>query len=256
MAQKRLRPQVRNMLIGAAAVLVIGAGVLFLHHRSSSVRPGLDYLQQQASLDQAAIQVNLTEIHKQRLLNAVDAGDKPVFALFRDSLLMGDSRMEGFASFGFVPQDQVIAKIGTNIQDIPNRIDAVAAVQPAVLYVSYGVNDMENHIGSDLGQDGFGKKLEGYLQQIAEAAPHTQIVVNSIIPVSQSAIDKQPQLAQTDDFNRQIKEICEKNGWTYVDNSSLITDPNSSVYERDGIHFNSDFYKAWAVNMTNAVWRG
>ena len=42
--------------------------------------------------------------------------------------------------------------------------------------------------------------------------------------------------------------MCEKNGWSFVDNSAAASE-QAGLYANDGIHLGAGFYKFWGQNM-------
>ena len=47
-------------------------------------------------------------------------------------------------------------------------------------------------------------------------------------------------------FNEILKQICEEEEVTFIDNSELISD---ELYEQDGIHFRPQYHEKWAKHM-------
>ncbi|MDE5757936.1 MAG: hypothetical protein K2H85_04915 [Allobaculum sp.] len=186
----------------------------------------------------------------------MNEGIGSVWTLFKDAVIMGDSRVYGFKSYGFLPENQVLAEAGYTINNITEYLNTIGATQPKVIYLSYGVNDMGLDIGREEGDNGYQTVYERNIQALLERSPNSKIVVNSIIDPTPAAIAAAPRWDKVDDFNRQIKEMCERNGWTYVDNSSLADNGNAPIYAPDGIHFLSTFYETWAKNMLKAQYAG
>ncbi len=227
--------------------------------RQGTMKVGLDFLTTQENSDLAGINSRVDERNRQDALtrfNNVNEGIGSVWTLFKDSIIMGDSRVYGFKSYGFLPENQVLAEAGYTINNITEYLDTITATQPKVIYLSYGVNDMGLDIGREEGDNGYQTIYERNIKAILEKSPNSKIVVNSIIDPTPAAIAAAPRWDKVDDFNRQIKEMCERNGWTYVDNSSLADNGNAPIYAPDGIHFLSTFYETWAKNMLKAQYTG
>ena len=47
--------------------------------------------------------------------------------------------------------------------------------------------------------------------------------------------------------------MCEKNGWTYIDVTSVTDDGDPEYYQADGVHFIRDIYPIWAQKMIDAT---
>ena len=63
--------------------------------------------------------------------------------------------------------------------------------------------------------------------------------MNAVFPVQESAVEKEPALANIADYNEKLEAMCEKKQIGYIDNSDIIED---EYYEEDGIHFKANFY--------------
>lgn len=242
-------------------VVICSGGVWFYNHqvRQQTLKSGRDFLTNQENSDLAGISSRVDERNRQDALtrfNNINEGIGSIWTLFKDSILMGDSRVYGFKSYGFLPENQVLAEAGYTIQNIPEFADTIAATQPKTIYLSYGVNDMGLDIGRDQGDNGYQTVYEQNIKELLARSPQSKIVVNSIIDPTPEAIAKSPRWDKVDDFNRQIQEMCARNGWTYVDNSALSDHGNAPIYAPDGVHFLSTFYETWAKNMVKAQYSG
>lgn len=185
-------------------------------------------------------------------VDALIAQSGSIWNLFDDAVLIGDSRVYGFMSYGFVPANQVLAAGGYTIQNIPEYLGNVALLQPEVIYLSFGINDMGLNIGQEEGENGYAKVYTRQIQSLLEQAPQALIVVNSVIDATPTAVANSPRWNKVADFNRQIKQMCQANGWIYVDNDDLAQGGTAPIYNADGVHLVSTFYEPWAKNMLKA----
>lgn len=249
MKKDQKQKRIRIGLAAGGAVLVIGLIVFALRPSNDASAAGLEYLENQAAADITQIEKDVTAKKNEHLIESVKNGDTSIFSLYRNSLILGDSRVYGFDSYGFVPGEQVLAAAGTTIANIEDNLEIIQRMQPQVMYFSYGVNDMGLQIGSDRGENGYAQVYEEQIDKALSVSPNSQIVVNSIIPVTQAAKERSPRWDQAEDYNRQIQEMCERRGWTYVDNTDLADNGNAPIYQGDGVHFLPDFYPVWASNM-------
>lgn len=101
-------------------------------------------------------------------------------------------------------------------------------------------------------ENGYSKTYEQQIDQILEVDPDAQVFVCSIIDVTQEAKDRSPNWTKAKQWNEQLKSMCEKRGWTFVDNDNLGTD--LSHYQEDGVHFTSEFTEQWAKNIGSVMW--
>lgn len=236
---------------------LVGLGYYRNLNHQKLLEPGLEYLKAQETIDLTPISTKVDERNRTDALTRIsDPNDSmSMWSLFKNTILMGDSRVYGFMSYGFLPENQVLAAAGYTINNIPEFEETIAAQQPSVIYLSYGVNDMGLNIGSNEGENGYQAVYERNIKALLEKSPNTKIFVNSIIEPTPEALAKNPNWNQVADFNRQIKEMCERNGWTYVDNSALSAGGTAPIYASDGVHFFSTFYEQWAKNMLMAQYQ-
>ena len=87
-------------------------------------------------------------------------------------------------------------------------------------------------------------------KKIQKAMPDAHIFVNAVFPVQESAVEKEPALANIADYNEKLEAMCEKKQIGYIDNSDIIED---EYYEEDGIHFKANFYPIWAEKMAEVA---
>lgn len=246
---KRMKPAAIVGIVLLIVCLTIGFGSCFSHRFDAGLQEGIAYLESQENLQTTDLVQDLSKKQRDRLLKAVNSGEFSIFSLYRNALIFGDSRVYGFSSYGFVPSQQVLAQAGSTINNISDYLDVVKEVQPEKIYFSYGVNDIGLQIGKDQGEDGYAKVYEEQIDKILEVSPHSQIIVNSIIPVTPETLKATPRWGGTEEYNRQIQEMCKRRGWTFVNNDELVKGGTADVYNEDGIHFKPEFYPIWAQNM-------
>lgn len=49
-------------------------------------------------------------------------------------MILGDSRAVGFSYYQFLPENQVLAKNGATIDDIPDYMDQIVALNPSSIF--------------------------------------------------------------------------------------------------------------------------
>lgn len=231
-------------------IVVVGFAMGYTSQRKNRIlAEGLTYLKTQETRETQELEKTLQRKQRERMLAAVQSGQSSIFSLYRNALIFGDSRVYGFGSYGFVPFEQVLAEAGATINNIPDNLEIVKKTQPEKIYFSYGVNDMGLQIGSDRGENGYAQVYEEMIDQVLEASPNSQIIINSILPATPARLADAPRWKDVDQYNAQIEEMCKKRGWTYIDNSELADGGNADIYQADGVHLLPDFYPVWAQNM-------
>lgn len=159
---------------------------------------------------------------------------------FSKSVIMGDSRSEGFIAYGILTNSSVVAYKGRTVETALSEGDLkkVANLSPQNVFVTYGVNDVVVHTNPD----GFITQYEKLIKELQRQLPDSKIYVNSIFKTSNVAIQKKSEFKRIDVFNRALQQMCNKLDITYIDGSSCVED---NLYAGDGIHFKSDFNKKW-----------
>ncbi len=252
----RPNKRLRSLPLAVGGLAIVGVGVLasFFLFRSpnSQFSNGLQYLENQEKTDITQLETDLSKQQRERMFEAVNSGQYPISSLFRNAVVFGDSRVEALAGYGFLPASRVLAEIGVNIRSIPNHLEQVKTMQPQEIYFSFGVNDIDSNVGGAVGENGYGSVYEGLIDQVLAVSPNSKIIVCSILPVTQACINDNPQYERIPEYNQQIKEMCERRGWTYIDSTAFVESMGPDIYERDGIHFVASFYPEWLWSLLSA----
>lgn len=239
-------------LIIAAAIVV---AVIFLKVRghSPAVKEGIAYLEEHEAVDLKDVHNAVDEVAKQResvrraeLKQQFLNGEIDVWSMFTDYVLLGDSRAEGFSAYGFLSYDRVLAEKGETILDIENHLTQIQAASPTTIILAYGMNDIIGNVGGS--PEGWTKEYLKQIKSIQTVAPHADIYVNDIVAPQGAAYTEFPALADYDVYNMALKEMCDKNGFFYVDTSET-SEENPDLYEADGIHVSGLYYEYWATDI-------
>ena len=212
---------------------------------------GVAYIKEQEALKTKKLSKKLTNKRIEEKTTLIKEGKIDVFSMFDDYALYGDSRVYGFGSYGFLPWNNVFAAAGNTILNITDFNDQVKQINPSNLYFSYGVNDM----GLDLKKEGgtYADLYEEKVKEVLKIVPKAHVFINSIIPPTAETLTENPRWDKANEYNTQLKAMCEKNGWTYIDVTSVTDDGNPEYYQADGVHFIRDIYPIWAQKMIDAT---
>lgn len=208
---------------------------------------GVSYIKEQESLDTKELSKHLTDKRIEEKLTMVKDGTLDVFSMFEDYVIYGDSRVYGFASYGYLPWNRVFADAGNTILNISDYSEALKEINPSNIYFSYGVNDMGLDLKTENGT--YGDLYEEKVKGVLEICPNANIFINSIVCPTPAAVEEHSQWGKTDDFNHQIQEMCQRNGWNYVDISNITNHGEDEYYQEDGVHYIQDLYPVWAERM-------
>lgn len=263
--------------IGAAAVILLICiwGVMVSGQETEDItQAGIAYLEALEKKDPDAVrqvlrQRRLAELEAQReeLLRQVKEGEVDPFTLFQDAVIMGDSRAVGFWYYGFVDESRTLTSTGATILEIRNQMDALEALNPAYIYLCYGMNDLKTGYWGSV--ERYVSKYMEYIAQIRERMPDAVVVVSSTLPyqdpaalaededeADKAAMDKEDEETaiweQLPEWNAALAAACAENGVIYVDNTEICT-IYAELWEVDGIHVKKPFYPHWAKNLVVAA---
>ena len=163
----------------------------------------------------------------------------------KGTVIAGDSLMHGLNEYNILDSTYLVTKVSANLKHLKGNIDTIINLNPKNLVVHYGLNNMSTN---DTEINNFVSVYESILKDLHQKLPDTKIVVSSVFNVS----SKKATGAYKDipHFNSKLNEMCQRNGFVYLDNSGLISG-NSSYYEPDGIHVKKSFYtEKFLPNLT------
>ena len=178
---------------------------------------------------------------REERLNKLNSGEEPIGPQFADTLILGDSRTEGFILYGLLDTSQIICERGADIHSIEENMDTLVNLNPQNLILSYGLNDVIAY-GGDV--ERFEENYRSILESLKANLPQTRIFINSIFPVRENALEKNSSFQYIGDFNEALGRLCAEMGLGYIDNSG-ICETYADLYEPDGIHVSKEFYWEW-----------
>lgn len=272
----RLAPKLL-ILLGLVLLVLLLAWIIPSDPQQDLTRDGIAYLESLEQKDPDVVAQVLRDRYqdqldsqREELLEQLRSGELDPFSLFAGSVIMGDSRAEGFWYFGFVDEAQTLTSPGDTIMAIHNRLDTLAEMNPQCVYLCYGLNDLK--IGYWGSVDKFLEKYSQYIDEIRQRLPDTTIVVSSILPARASVYEnatkrleepepgKEPtadeiielrglqRLERIPAWNAELQKLCREKNVIFVDNTR-ISEEYASLWEEDGIHMKRRFYSHWARNL-------
>ena len=212
---------------------------------------GIEFIHAQENKKIEDVSEAIQSKREEELKEALQKNDIDVYSMFDDYVMVGDSRILGFESYGLLPSSRILAGTGYTVEKIDESLEAVQSLQPKNIYISYGANDMAWELG-DM-KDGYGKLFEKQVKKILKVCPHSKIYVLSIIPATASLTDSSSNWARYKNYNQQLEKMCKRNQWKFIDCSSLAQDGQADIYQEDGFHFVREFYDEWAMKMMEAT---
>lgn len=238
----------------AVILLVIGIIVVVVKvlNPKADTQKGLQKLKQMEQTDVAKVDKKIQKLEEAERQADEEWASRPASEKFANALVLGDSVTQGLSEFGILDAAYVQADRGTGVSEAAdNKIEEHLAkaeeLKPQVLFLAYGMNDIEATRGD---AKAFAKTYKAVLDRLKESLPDTRIYINSILPVKQSVIDENEWYGNIDEYNKALKALCEKEDVTFIDNGSLVKE---EYYTEDGIHMQPDYYTEWVNHMAEVA---
>lgn len=258
MKKKRSSLDKNSKILYGTAVLIIVAVVFiagFLTWKQNKaekekITKGTAYLESLANQDIEPISERIDSIRTEQRLALMSADENAVWQGFDNAVILGDSRAVGFYFHEFVPEERVMAKGGGKITDVSEYIEQLKALNPKQIFLCYGLNDVG--IGFWPEPADYAAECEKQITLLQTELPDSTIYLNSILPAVGVGIDADPDYARIGDYNTALKGMAEEKGYHYIDNTQ-IAEKYKDLYQPDGLHVETEFYKYWAANMLTEV---
>lgn len=164
---------------------------------------------------------------------------------FTGSVVVGDSITEGLTAFSILNSDKVVYKRGVSIKNTKTLLDTAAGLNPANIFMAFGMNDIETY-KSDI--DSFIVAYKEKIEYIRQLMPNAKIFVNSIQPATATVVAKRTDFSRVPQYNEALSAMCEELSITYIDNQYILEE-HPEFYAQDGIHVSSSYYPLWLENM-------
>lgn len=164
---------------------------------------------------------------------------------FQGSMILGDSITEGLVSYQFLDSSVVAYARGKSVAKNDDLIQTAISNKPQRVFMAFGMNDLGFYNGV---ADNFIAEYREDVEELKEGIPDVEIYINSILPMTDAAIAKNQYLAQYQEFNQRLQEMCQDMGLTYIDNT-FIVEQHPEFHEADGLHMSKSYYPLWMTNM-------
>lgn len=225
--------------------LVVTAGVM---NPKEDPTEGLKKLKGMEEEDAGGIERQIKALEEAERAADEAWANRTIGEKFAGSLVIGDWTAQGLYEYEVLEKSQVTAERDSGVCDseetrIDGHVEIAVEGKPQVLFLSYGINDIEASSGS---ASVFADAYRSVLDKLKEELPDTKLCVNSILPVKQSAIDENPLYGSISRYNQELEELCGELGVLFIDNDSLVKD---EYYLDDGIHMGAGYYEEWADHM-------
>ena len=163
--------------------------------------------------------------------------------MFRDYVLLGDSRAVGFWYRDFLDKSRVLADGGHTIRNLKENIGKIVEMNPSQIFLCYGLND--SSIGYWDTAEEYVTEYMATVNEIREKLPNAKIVVSSILPAKDPAFQKSKKWYNIPEWSAALEKACKENGILFANCDRLAVD-HPNLWDPDGIHFREEFYPYWA----------
>ncbi len=178
---------------------------------------------------------------------------------FADTVIIGNSQAQALSNYGLVREADFITKVGLSINKV------LSADNGTLLNSLYGSDYKkavfvfgENELGWPYPKN-FISEYKKVISAVKNILPDVKIYCHAVFPVSRSHSEKST-IGITNEnaviFNALIEEMCEEEGYTFINYSSAFSADNGALPEgvaNDGVHFNYDYCKIWASDLSRAL---
>ena len=118
-------------------------------------------------------------------------------------------------------------------------VQAVQMMQPQRIIITYGTNNTAESTET------FIKWYRTALEQIHEAYPYADIIINSIPPVAQKRSYPNITMKTIDAFNKALVELAKEEGYTFLNSAEVLKDSTgyakaAYMESSDGIHLSRE----------------
>lgn len=182
----------------------------------------------------------------------------------KETLFVGDSNTEGISAYGFLPLQYVLGSTGMPIQGVTKTrciyfygydepvtmATAVGMLKPRRVILSFGTNNAGGTTTKD-----FIKNYETAIAAIEKSYPHCDIIVESILPVKKNRSYPDIKKEDIDEFNLALAKMCKDKGYMFLNSAEIFKGKDGyakiKYFSNDGIHMNTDGYKALLEYVEN-----
>ena len=188
-------------------------------------------------------------------VNPVPENSPKNFSYFNDCVFIGDSLTVGLSSYGIIPEKNVLANTGLNIDKINDAkiktetgeialLDELKAVNPKNVYIMLGSNGI-----AWLSNEHMTEKYGEFIDKIKAQHPDLTIYILSIPPVSvnkETLTEGSIQNTAIDSYNSELLKLADAKKVNFVDINTALKGNDGKLpvdsAGKDGMHFKKDTY--------------
>lgn len=230
------------------ALIILCLSFVFVSH---TIAPPKDISSSYAGADLAAFWPEEKLPFAQRNKNYLEK--EALYMTFQPSVELvcfGDSITQKFEWADALPGIRVANRgIGSDTtKGMLARVDSVAALSPRVISLMAGINDLVSRT-----PDETIVSYRALLTALRQQLPDTQIIVTSVLPVSESHVIPAENIIA---LNTMLKPLCAEFGIIYLDLFSEFADEAGNLrpeYDLDTVHLTAEGYSLWLSKLAPAL---
>lgn len=238
----------RNVVIGCLvsvvllfAVIVGSEIVTGISGKKTDTSEGLEIIHKAEGSNVTEIETKIQKLEEKESSGEETRSLKERFA---STVVFGDVVTEGFTEYDVLNVSSVISGTGMEWKE---QIAKLKEVNPKIVFVAYCASDI---LDSEGDTEVYIKKYQKRVEEIRKTLPTASIFVNSLLDVNSAAASAENQYKKLEEYNQDLREMCDKMQIGFTDNSALAL---TQYYEEDGILFKSGFYPIWAERMAEVA---
>jgi lysophospholipase L1-like esterase len=172
-------------------------------------------------------------------------------------IIAGDSQIEMGDWYQLLGGSYAVRNCGLSrakISDVTDLISAIADRNPKEVVLMCGINNLGSHDSVE----SCGKDYEQLLLKTRSMLNPNKIIVLSVMPVRESAVDRKSHdvNGQVVNFNHELESICKRDQARFVDLGATMSDNCGGLapmLTTDGLHPNFQGYRKIAAVLTNVL---
>jgi lysophospholipase L1-like esterase len=169
----------------------------------------------------------------------------------RDVVLLGDSLTERGEWWELLERPAANRGIGGDtVEKVRARLDDVVALEPRVVFLLVGVNDLV--AGTD--PDTLARRHDALVGELRRRLPRARVVVQSLLPIREELVAPRERLASATvrRANALLAPAAVAAGAEWLDLARQLADADGELdvrYSLDGLHLSPAGYRAWAAAL-------
>lgn len=242
----------QKVLFAAAVIVIlltifIAMGLSRMAVHNVDTKKGVSRIKELEKTDTAEIESQINAIETKEKQAGEEWKNRSLSEKFANAVIMGDSITSGFNVYEVLDTSKVVAEKGVHLNQLDGLIQTVVNLNPQVLFLALGLNDVSSTAGDTAA---FAAAYQIVIDTLQTRLPNTKLYVNGILPVKESVVERNPVYAKIPDYNTALRNLCESEGLTFIDNTKILKD---EYYEQDGEHMKKIYYPVWGEHMAEVA---